>query len=87
MKPFYNTPQLHNPPITRQEKTGKDLVIHLENKISNYLDDCNKGYCTLDKQVLIELREELTLASLAEHASRYHPVCQVDETLFNKIQN
>jgi hypothetical protein len=37
--------------------------------------------------VLIELREELTLASDAEHASRYHPVCQVDETWFNKIQN
>jgi len=87
MKPFYNTPQLHNPPFEPPQKTGKDLVYHIEDKISNYLDDCNKGYCTLDKQVLIELREELTLASLAEHASRYHPVCQVDETWFNKIQN
>ena len=62
MKPFYNTPQLHNPPFEPPQKTGKDLIYHLENKISNYLDDCYKGYCTLDKKALAGLREELAVA-------------------------
>ena len=87
MKPFYNTPQLRNdPPSKPPRKTGKDLVIHLEDKISNYLDDCNKGYCTLDNKVLVGLREELASACSSEYASRHHPVCQIDETWFNKIQ-
>ena len=62
MKPFYNTPQLHNPPFEPPQKTGKDLIYHLENKISNYLDDCYKGYCALDKKALAGLREELAVA-------------------------
>jgi hypothetical protein len=76
MKPFYNTPQLHNPPFESPRKTGKDLIYHLEDKISNYLDDCEKGYCALDKTVLSGLHEELEVA----HKSSYHPVCQVDDT-------
>jgi len=82
MKPFYNTPQLHNPPFEPPQKTGKDLVYHIEDKISNYLDDCNKGYCALDDKVLAGLREELAAAN----KSLYHPVCQVDETWFKKTQ-
>lgn len=80
MKPFHNTPQLHNPPFESPRKTGKDLIHHLEDKISNYLDDCEKGYCALDKTELSGLREELTVA----HKSLYHPVCQVDETWNSK---
>jgi len=80
MRPFYNTPQLHNPPFESPRKTGKDLIHHLEDKISNYLDDCEKGYCALDKTVLSGLHEELAVA----HKSLYHPVCQVDETWNSK---
>ena len=62
MKPFYNTPQLHNPPFNPPQKMGKDLIYHLEDKISNYLDDCQKGYCALNKTVLSGLKEELAVA-------------------------
>jgi len=62
MKPFYNAPQLHNSPFEAPQKTGKDLVYHLEDRISYYLDDCNKGYCALDKTVLAGLREQLRVA-------------------------
>jgi len=63
MKPFYNTPQLHNPPApVPPQKTGKELIYQLEDRIENYLDDCNKGYCSLDLKALEELRTELRQA-------------------------
>ena len=53
MRPFHNTPQPHNPPNPiPPEKTGKELIEHLEKIIENYLDDCKKGYCHLDKKEL-----------------------------------
>ena len=60
MRPFHNTPQPHNPPNPiPPQKMGKELIEHLENIIDDYLDDCDKGYCHLDKKALAELRTEL----------------------------
>ena len=73
----------NNTPNEPQQKTGRDLVIHLEDRISNYLNDCNKGHCKLDNKVLTGLREELAVACSAEYATRYHPVCQLDDDWFN----
>lgn len=63
MRPFHNTPQPHNPPNPiPPEKTGKELIEHLEKIIENYLDDCKKGYCHLDKKELEKLRTVLRIA-------------------------
>jgi hypothetical protein len=71
MKPFHpmsgavwstppELPQLRNPPPPQKGVT--EFVAQLEDKISNYLDYCNKGYCVRDNKVLAGFREELAVA-------------------------
>ena len=60
MKPFYNTSQPFslNPP-TKPIRTPAESVQDLEDRISDYREYCNKGYCKFDERAMEELKKEL----------------------------
>jgi len=42
----------------------KELLIKLQNQYDNYRDDCNRGYCKIDYQVISSLRDKIALQEL-----------------------
>ena len=62
VKLTHNTPQPMSssaPPASPQR-----TVSWLERNISNYVEDCNKGYCRLDEKELAKLKKELAIAKV-----------------------
>jgi hypothetical protein len=62
MRPFYNTPGLFNPPAPTKVRTGKELLYWLEDRYRDYRDDCNKGYCQMDKAVCDKFEKDIAEA-------------------------
>jgi uncharacterized protein YaaW (UPF0174 family) len=62
MRPFHNTPSLRTHPIIKKELTGKELLYSLEDKLANYIHDCNEGYCKLDLDEMKKLKDDITKA-------------------------
>ena len=64
MRQFHNTPSLFNPPCVQKHMDDKELLIKLQNQYDNYRDDCNRGYCKIDYQVISSLRDKIALQEL-----------------------
>ena len=60
MKPFYNTPSPCNFNVPAPKiLSKKEQLYKLEDQYSYYREDCNKGYCELDKKVVEKFTSDI----------------------------